>query len=127
MDLFAASAGVSSGEVPREPFPGVVWDEAAEDEFGRLYLEWAERFPKTALEESWRNQTIQSCRWAVELRLLNETIDREVKRASALWEAADKRRLHTEWLRTYGADLTASIVGRVKSPGFVSPGMGRAL
>lgn len=127
MDLFAAADGIASGPVPREVWPGVIWDEACEDEFGKILLDWRTRFPKTALEERWAKQAEQSARWAVELDLLNRTIDREVQKAKALWEDADKRRLHTEWLRTYGATMTASIVGRVKNPGFRSPDLGRSL
>lgn len=127
MDLFAADAGISSGPVPRVVWPGVIWNEAAEDEFGAIVLEWKNRFPSTANEPRWLEQTMQSARWSVELGLLQATIRREAAKAAALWEAADKRRLHAEWLRTYGATMTASIVRAVKDPQLRSPNLGRSL
>jgi hypothetical protein len=60
MDLFAAAEGISSGEVPREVWPGIIWDEAAEDMFDKIYRDWADHFPAIALEERARAQALQT-------------------------------------------------------------------
>lgn len=126
-DLFGAAAPEASGQVPREVFPGIVWDEKTEADYLKTVRQWAERFPAVAGEPKARAQVEQSTRHMLELELLNMTIDHEVARAEKLFDAADKRRLHTEWLRLYGARITDTIVRRVKDPGLRSPNLGRGL
>ncbi len=116
MDLFAAAEGMISGEVPREVYSGVIWDDAAEDEFGKMMTEWAARFPKVAGEPKTRAQVEQTARWQIELRLLQRAIASEVEAALCCADENAKRRLHTVWLRTYGAKLTDTIVRHVKDP-----------
>ncbi|MFL5900981.1 MAG: hypothetical protein ACJ75S_07255 [Solirubrobacterales bacterium] len=127
MDLFAAAEGISSGEVPREVWPGIIWDEAAEDMFDKIYRDWADHFPAIALEERARAQALQTSCWHVELHLLRSTIAREAAAALELFDAAEKRRMHTEWLLTYGAKLTDAIVRACKDPQLRSPDLGRRL
>lgn len=126
-DLFGAAAPEASGEVPREVFPSIVWDEKTEASYLRSIREWAERFPAVALEPKARAQVEQTTRWHLELDLLNMTIEHEVARAKKLFDDVDKRKLHTEWLRSYGARITDTIVRRVKDPTLRSPNLGRGL
>lgn len=127
MDLFAAAEGVSSGEVPREIWPGIVWGDEAEKLFVDEVMEWTILFPKVALEPKMRKQVEDSARWAIELALLRSTIDREVEAAKRCYDAAEKRTLHTEWLRRYGAEMTATIVRSAKDPALRTPDLGRRL
>lgn len=127
MDMFAAAAGVVSGEVPRDVFPGIIWDESCEDEFGKAVLEWRERFPKVADDPKALASTIQTEIWAIELRLLRETIVREANEAAILSEPHAKHAIHTRWLHRYGAELTHVITRATRDPALRSPNLGKRL
>lgn len=127
MELFVAAAGISSGLVPRDVWPGIVWGEDEEAEFGKMVLEWAKRFPKVADDPKARASTEQSARWAIELQLLRSTIAREAEAAAKLSYGHEKQAIHDRWLRTYGAELTSVLVRAVKDPALRSPDLGRRL
>lgn len=115
---FAPAPVVSSGPVPRELVPGVVWDDAAEADFRKAHEELRSRFGGKWAAPQFADDAVREARWAVEIRLHQRFIKARMEEASRVWEPDEKRALVARWRREYGNARADELVGLAKSDHF---------
>ena len=109
----------SSGDVPRELLPGIVWCEKAEAEFVQMateYLRKANRFgDESEPPAEVRDAALREARWAVEIRLHQRFVKARIQEAGRCVSPSQKRSLVDGWKRQYGDERTSRLVRMVKS------------
>lgn len=107
---------LSSGEVPREPYDGILWDEAAEAEWRKDVDRWRERFPAVAADPAALEQAMSSARWHVELELITRAIRAEFAVAERTHDNHAKLALRERWRAQYGWQMTELLLRVAKDP-----------
>lgn len=101
---------ISSGQVPRELIPGIVWDDAAESRF----VLFAEQILAKANQkiDGWRESCLREALWAVETDLHRKFIKARVMEANRCTSNQDKRAVIANWRSKFG-DERASRLQRI--------------
>lgn len=115
-DPFASPPPLASGPVPRDVHMGVVWGEDEEAIFADLARATLGAYPALAGVDWFREQTRRSTVWAVEIRMFQKVIKREVKASIMAETPEEKRAMRDRWLASYGEILTGDIVKAAKNP-----------
>ncbi len=110
---------LSSGDVPRELMPGIVWCEKAEAEFVQMatvYMSRANRFgDESDLPAEVLEAAVREARWAVEIRLHQRFVKARVLEAVHCVSPQQKRCLVDDWKRQFGDERASRLVSMVKS------------
>lgn len=101
---------ISSGVVPRELMPGIVWDEAAESRFVSL----ADGILAKANQkvDGWHESALREARWVVESDLHRKFIKACVIDANSCTSVVEKKAVITSWRKRFG-DERASRLQRI--------------
>lgn len=101
---------ISSGVVPRELIPGIVWDAAAESRFVSL----AEAILAKANQkvDGWHESSLREALWAVESDLHRKFIKARVLEANRCTRNEEKRAVIANWRGLFG-DERASRLQRI--------------
>lgn len=115
---FAPAPVVSSGPVPREIAPGVVWDEAAEAEFREAHASLRRSFDGKWMLPQFAPDVMREAIWAVEIRLHQRFVKARMQEANKVYDPAEKRALVARWLRDYGQARVDELTGLAKNAQF---------
>lgn len=110
---------ISSGPVPRELMPGVVWCEKAEAEFAEVFSGLMRKY-QSASNAAFAHENPEDCatreaRWVVEIKLHQRFMKARVQDAMRCVSPDAKRRLVADWKREYGVERTDRLIAIVKS------------
>lgn len=110
---------ISSGNVPRELMPGVVWCEKAEAEFAEVFAGLMRKY-ESASKAAFAHEAPEECatreaRWVVEIKLHQRFIKARVQDAMRCVSPDAKRQLVADWKRQFGVERTDRLIAIVKS------------
>lgn len=104
----------SSGAVPREIMPGVIWDETAEKMFTDNLKSLMSRKPFSNLGVTpcfdFEKSAIQESIWMVEIKLHQLFIKRRFNEASSCYTPNAKKLLVERWSGLYGRSRTDRLI-----------------
>lgn len=112
---------ISSGIVPRELAPGVIWDEYAEKEFrekAESLLSRKKTFVNIAYKDDVEQTAIREAVWAIEIRLHQIFIKKRIEEADRCFQPVEKRKLVERWSGLYGKPRTDSLLRMVRNNEF---------
>lgn len=114
---------ITSGTVPRELAPGVIWDQAAEKDFVEKYNALMTRkkpFSNVAITSDFdvEKTAIQEAVWSVEIRLHQIFIKRRIMEADTCRAPFEKKRLVEKWSGLYGKRVTERLLRMVRNHDF---------
>lgn len=103
---------ISSGLVPRELFPGIVWDDNAESRF----VECATVLLRKANQkiDGWEASSLREARWMVETDLHRRFIKARVIEADSCSSDNAKKLLVRRWKEMYGVERSDRLVRIVR-------------
>ena len=109
----------SSGDVPRELTPGVVWDRHAEKRFVQAVSEWRRgRIPLTDEDAE------REARWGIEASLYRRFWCRVMSEAKACRTDQEKREAYRRWVEKFGKQRADEIAAKARDHKFVEVACG---